>query len=678
MNSQALSSQNQATANKLKNNQKCRFADMEQLHKAVNGKPEMLKQLDPKAQKCVTEHKNICADVDKIKRQSLSGMKLPQFITAVNFILAHLQENEFSLLNNLKANWSKILQALDDLKSNRKSDYSKTKAVTEFYNATKSKGLDFGNLKAKFETSNQHDLTLKKFEKDNASLTSKEIETLDSYLKTNNLHNGISNQARTGFANYKKANEAYEKTKSTLSPPLQKALENMVDSNNNNATTFQILVIDKIIMNLKDFPADKRKNFIAERARLRGQLSGYNAEHTEKSNKFLNEGIFATIAYIVKQISEEAKGSDGGTHYIEELMKEVTITSNLIEFRTHKGKNYAPYLHQGNDFSAWKHEGILYCPSKFPTKDGTMLTADETFVLDVVRDAGNPKNNHLTLVMVNHQKGIIFNTYHHTYNISVAEKDKIKAGDVLGNYWKYIKTLDSDKIVGYAKRSSADKPHLTGASSSGDYTIYQKDTNKFYAKKDGAPYYLLEQDDVTAENIDGKALKFKNEHFHVERRFVSKQEYMQKYLNKEETFVSFNNINLSQNVAKHFGEHQQIKNLAVNSSFGDLIPASALLDTGSTDSKILLDELKKLRGNDPKKANSKKAYSISDITELPSIIKGAKDSAIRDYTMLLTFENIVKLACELQHKSNQTDNCNLSQLQRQITDAKQLLVNKGK
>ncbi len=36
MNSQALSSQNLAINNKLKSNQKCRFADMEQLHKVVN------------------------------------------------------------------------------------------------------------------------------------------------------------------------------------------------------------------------------------------------------------------------------------------------------------------------------------------------------------------------------------------------------------------------------------------------------------------------------------------------------------------------------------------------------------------------------------------------------------------------------------------------------------------
>ena len=64
MNSQILPTPLQAINNKLKSNQKCRFADMEQLHKAVHGKPEMLKQLAPKAQKTMGDYKNIFTPVE--------------------------------------------------------------------------------------------------------------------------------------------------------------------------------------------------------------------------------------------------------------------------------------------------------------------------------------------------------------------------------------------------------------------------------------------------------------------------------------------------------------------------------------------------------------------------------------------------------------------------------------
>ncbi|MCH9852287.1 MAG: hypothetical protein K0U45_02155, partial [Alphaproteobacteria bacterium] len=52
------------------------------------------------------------------------------------------------------------------------------------------------------------------------------------------------------------------------------------------------------------------------------------------------------------------------------------------------------------------------------------------------------------------------------------------------------------------------------------------------------------------------------------------------------------------------------------------------------------------------------------------------DAVIRDYTALLMFEKIVKLGCELQGYTKGKDNCNLSQLQRNITDAKQVITNK--
>nr|MCH9843896.1 M23 family metallopeptidase [Alphaproteobacteria bacterium] len=475
-----------------------------------------------------------------------------------------------------------------------------------------------------------------------------------------------------------KAADAYNKTLNGLTAPLQQALKNMVDTNNNNATSFQILMIDKMVENLKDFPADKRKKFIAERDRLKRQLSGYNADHTEKSNKLLNEGVFGTIAYLVKQIVADTKGA---AHKLEALDATVVMTSNLIEFRTHKGLKEAPYFHQGTDFSAWGHEGILYCPKTFPTKNGDMLEADEIFVLNVEGEKPDPADNYLTIAMVNHKKGIVFSTYHHAFTISVKAGDKIKPGHVLGNYWKYKKKLAIDSLtqIGYAKRPNADKPSLTGSSSSGDYIIYQKQhTSKFYAKKNGNPhYYLLKQDSLTTANIDGKALKFRNEHFHVERRFVSKQKYLTEYLGASEA-LSLQNATLSQSsLTKHFGKHAQIKKLVLNSSFGDLIPASALLDTGSIDSKILLDELKKLRGDNPHKAALEKAYSQKvDTDALAKIIAAAEDSMIRDYTTLLMFEKIVKLGCELQGYAKKADNCNLSQLQRNITDAKQVITNK--
>ena len=644
-----------------------------------------------------------------------------------------MQESEFALLNaslpsgSIKTNWVKISQALDDVQKNRKLDAQKTKLLLEFYNATKSKGLDAGTLKAKFEASNKYDLMLQKFEKDNASLTSGEIEDLTKHLETSGLMSGISNQARTGINNYKKAAKAYSDTKASLTPALQKALENMVDTNNNNATTFQILMVDKIIPNLKDFPADKRKNFEAERARLKRQLSGYNAEHTEKSNKFLNEGIFSTIAHVVKQITQEAHGRE---LHVEELMTNVTITSNLLEFRTYKGPNYDPYFHQGNDFDSNKHEGILYCPSKFPTKDGTMLKADEIIVLDVFKHATNPARNHLTIMMINHEKGIVFNTYRHAYTISVQKNQKIKAGDVLGNYWKYIKTADNNDIVGYAK--STNKPnHFIGASSpeenasskrtdfpsagtasspspkrtdfpsmasspspkridfpltvmKGAFPIYyfpNKEKGKFpyFVKTSSYFYHMLDIGKVEklyGEDFAYRGLQFKNEHFHIERRFMSKQEYVKKHLPAQSN-SSLNNINLSQSFTKHFQNHTNLKRLTLTSSFGDLIPASTLLDTNSTDSKFLLEELKKLRNTQPQTAALKKAYKQKSADkEFSKIIAGAENDAIRDYTMLLTFENIVKLACQLQNYAGGKDNCNLSQLQRQITDAKQLLVTK--
>ncbi len=354
----------------------------------------------------------------------------------------------------------------------------------------------------------------------------------------------------------------------------------------------------------------------------------------------------------------------------------------MIEFRTHKGKVRDPYFHQGNDFSAWGHEGILHCPSKFPTKDNTMLEADEIIVLDVVRN-DNPKKNYLTLAMVNHKKGVIFSTYHHTYAIFVKEKDKIKPGDVLGNYWKYIKTSDNNEIIGYANSTGTKKNHLRGAASQGAFPIYHfpnKGNFPYFVKTSANLYHMLDigkSETVRGEDFANRALKFKNEHFHVERRFVDKKTYTTKYLNKEETFLSFNNINLSQNFTTHFNNHTNIKKVALNSSFGDLIPASALLDTGSAESKFLLKELENLRDADRYALDLKQAYSRGlDVTKMNKLILAAKDSMIRDYTMLLMFEKIVKLACEFQDYMKGKDNCNLSQLKRQIIDAKQILIDK--
>ena len=547
----------------------------------------------------------------------------------------------------------------------------------EFYDATKSKGMDWGNLKSKFETFSKYNQMLKKFENDNTSLTSKEIEELYKYITSNNLLGGISSKASTGFANYKKAADAYNKTLNGLTAPLQQALKNMVDSNNNNATVFQILMIDKMVENLKDFPADKRKNFIAERDRLKRQLSGYNADHTEKSNKLLNEGVFSTIAYIVKQITEEAKGIKGKKYDIEELMADVTMTSNIVEFRTHKNGIRDPYFHQGNDFSAWGHEGILYCPSKFPTKDNTMLEADEITVLNVSGGNTNPLNNYITIVMVNHKKGIIFSTYHHVHEIYVKKGDKIKPGAVLGNYWKYLKNLDTRFLteIGYA--SPNDKPNnLIGSPVAGAFTIYQKGTNQFYAKNNGNPnYFLLEQNDLTTNNIKDKNLKFKNEHFHIERRFISKQEYITEYLKIKETFLSVNHINLSQNFTKHFNNHENLKKLTLNSSFGNLITASSLLDTNSATSRALLKDMENLRDNIKRTPYFKKNHGASNKETLEAAIVTAEiDALVRDYVMLLMFENIVKLACEFRNYTGGKDNCNLSELQSKITKVKNILT----
>ncbi|MCH9852554.1 MAG: hypothetical protein K0U45_03535 [Alphaproteobacteria bacterium] len=113
--------------------------------------------------------------------------------------------------------------------------------------------------------------------------------------------------------------------------------------------------------------------------------------------------------------------------------------------------------------------------------------------------------------------------------------------------------------------------------------------------------------------------------------------------------------------------------MALNSSFGNLITASALLDTKSTDSKIFLEELKKLRDGKPYTAYIKKNYGEVTDDAMTELIKLTTDAVIRDYTMLLMFEKIAKLACEFQKYTEGKDNCNLPQLQRNITDAKKLL-----
>ena len=706
MNKPILPSHLQATVNKIKNNQKCRFTDIDQLHKTVSSQQALRQQLDGKTQKMTAEYKPICADIDKIRRSSLSGMALPHFITAVNFIFSHLQENEFSLLTTItKPHWVVIVGGLDDMQKNRKLDYPKTKLLAKFHDTVKSKGLNCGVLAIKLGQCSKYNQMLKKFESDNASLTSKEIEELYKYITSNNLLGGISSKASTGFANYKKAADAYNKTLNGLTAPLQQALKNMVDSNNNNATVFQILMIDKIVTNLKDFPANKRNNFLVERDRLMREMTGYDAEYTAKSTKLFDEEVFATIALSVKQIAEKGKGIVS----LEELMADVIITSNILGFRTHKGLKEAPYLHQGNDFNSWGHEGILHCPKTFPTKNGDMLEADEIFVLDVVRNT-NPLNNYITIAMVNHQKGIIFSTYHHVYHISVKEKQKIKPGDVLGNYWKYIKNPSTNdaKLIGYAKPT--DKPNrFTGASLDyllstqalptrnddpfesvrndlsfkGYFPIYHfSNGGKFpyFIKKQGSIYYMLDTGGgkkIETKDITNMKLKLKNEHFHVERRFVDKATYLKDYFPAKSN-ASLKNVTLSQsNLTKHFSEHAQIKKLALNSSFGNLITASALLDTKSKDSKIFLEELKKLRANIKSTPYFRKNHGALTAKQLETEIKELKiDAPVRDYTMLLIFEKIVKLGCELQKYTNKTDNCKLSELQAKITDAKQLLVNK--
>ncbi len=678
MNSQALSSQNLAINNKLKSNQKCRFADMEQLHKVVNNNQAMLKQLDPKAQKTMGEYKHIGTDLQKIKNQSLSSMPLSQFFSAVNFIFAHLQDSDFSLLSAIKANWLTINVAYENLQKSRTLTYQEMKLLSQFYAIFSKKGLNFGSFKTKLETFSNFQPTLERFEKDNSSVKSEDVDKLHAYLKSNQYLNQLNSQTRTAFEKHVKAVAAYNKTLNGLTDTLKEALKKMVDTNNSNATTFEILVMDKVVENLQDFPANKRHNFLVERDRLKREMTGYDANYTERSKKLFNEEIFKTIAYIVKQISEEATGA---THYIEELMASVTITTNLLEFRTHKGENYAPYFHQGNDFDGNKHEGILYCPSKFPTKDGAMLEADEIFVLDVVKNESNPEKNYLTIVMVNHQKGIIFSTYHHVFHIYVKEGDKIKAGDKLGNYWKYIKTSDNSKIVGYANPDGKSN-HLRGVASQGAFTIHHfpnQGDGKFpyFVKTFQNLYHMLDigkAETLQEANFADRALKFKNEHFHVERRFVSKQEYLKKHFSDKEN-ASLKNINLSQNIAKHFGEHYQLKTVALNSSFGKLLPASALLDTNSANSKLLLNDMVRLRENIQRTPYFKKNHGTLSKEQLEADIRAAKvDGFVRDYTTLIIFENIVKLACELRTYTSQQDNCNLSELQGKITKAKEILT----
>ncbi len=143
-----------------------------------------------------------------------------------------------------------------------------------------------------------------------------------------------------------------------------------------------------------------------------------------------------------------------------------------------------------------------------------------------------------------------------------------------------------------------------------------------------------------------------------------------------QSVISLQNITLSQNFTTHFGDHENLKNLVINSSFGDLIPASALLDTGSAESKFLLKELENLRDAKPYTEYINRNYGKLKYDKMPELIRLTTDAVIRDYTALLMFEKIVKLACELQGYMKGKDNCNLSQLQRNITEAKEILIKK--
>ena len=168
-------------------------------------------------------------------------------------------------------------------------------------------------------------------------------------------------------------------------------------------------------------------------------------------------------------------------------------------------------------------------------------------------------------------------------------------------------------------------------------------------------------------------LKLKNEHFHIERRFMDKATYLKEHF-PPQSVISLQNITLSQNFTTHFSDHENLKKLVINSSFGDLIPASALLDTGSAESKFLLKELESLRKNIVTTPYFKKNYGTITDTDLEKAIAKAKaDTFVRDYTMLLMFEKIVKLACEFQNYMKGKDNCNLSELQSKIAKAKNLL-----
>ncbi len=704
MNNSALSTPLRVAANKLNNNQKCCFTDANQLHKAVIGNNALWHQLSAKAQKAVTEYKHICPDVQKIKNQALSSMSLPQFFRATKFIFTHLQENEFSLLNGInKANWQAIIAASDNLQKSRTLTYQEMKALLQFYDVFSKKGLNFGSFKTKLETFKKFQAVLQRFEANNASVKSDDVDELHKYLKSNHYKNQLILATRNALDKHDRAVIAYNKTLNELPSALKEVLKKMVDANDNNATTFQILVADKVVENLKDFPADKRKNFIAERDRLKSNLTDYNITYIERSSKLFNKEVFTTIEHLVKRITEEVKGvTENERHHIEELMADVRINHSVLEFRTHKNGIRDPYFHQGTDFSAWEHEGILYCPSKFPTKDNTMLEADEIIVLNVSGGNSNPLNNYITIVMVNHKKGIIFNTYRHIHEIYVKEGIKTTPNDVLGNYWKYIKNPNTNdaKLIGYAKPTNKSN-RFTGVSLNhllpeenpsrrtnfpsgpykGAFPIYHfpnKGDFPYFIKKPGNIYYMLENDNtqkIHTKDIKDMKLKLKNEHFHIERRFMDKATYVASRFGKEEV-LPLGNINLSQNFTKHFNNHEKLKELGLNSSFGKLLPASALLDTGSTDSKILLRELITLRDAKPYTEYTKKNYGKLKDGTMPKLIKATTDAVIRDYTMLLIFEKIVKLGCELQKYTNKTDNCKLSELQAKITKAKNLLETK--
>ena len=596
------------------------------------------------------------------------------------------------------------------MQKSRTLTYQEIKILSQFFDVSSKKGLNFGSFKTKLETFSKFQPTLQRFEHDNSSVKSEDVDKLHAYLKSNNYKSQLTPATRTALDKHDKAVIAYNKTLNGLTGTLKEALKKMVDADSTNATTFQILLIDKLVENLDDFPANKRNNFLTERDRLMREMTGYDAEYTAKSNKLFSKEVFTTIEHLVKRITEEIKGvTENERHHIEAFKADVRINHSVLEYRTHKGKVRDPYFHQGTDFSAWEHEGILHCPSKFPTKDNTMLDPDEITVLTVSGGNTDPLNNYITIVMVNHKKGIIFNTYHHVHEIYVKEGAKIKPGEKLGNYWKYLKnpSTNSAKLIGYAKptdkpnrfmgisldylssqKNSSTRPDflsppvLNGQPFMGNFPIYHF-TNRtklpYFIKKPGNIYYMLDtggDKKIHEKDIKDMKLKLMNEHFHIERRFMDKATYLASRFGKTEV-LPLGNINLSQNFTTHFNNYQKLKELALNTSFGKLLPASSLLDTNSADSKMLLNELGKLRDNIKTAPYFKKNYGTLTDKELETEIKKLKiDTPVRDYTMLLIFEKIVKLGCELQKYTNKTDNCKLSELQAKITDAKQLLVNK--